>query len=150
MANPNYGEVALGTALPIFEQLKALLPSQGALEDLLRQDSSSALRGATARDQESLQRAGLGRSVAGAFSPGTRSLQFARALANEPSAFSKFLGGALGLASGALLPGLIGGKDPLQALLMQILGQGGGSGDSFAGSTSNLQFPSLTLPTGTF
>jgi hypothetical protein len=56
------------------------IPNLGVLQALLQRQSASALRGTVASDQERLMRAGLGRSVAGAFSPGTRSLQFNRDL----------------------------------------------------------------------
>ena len=52
----------------------------GAFQDLLRRDSAQGLRRAQFRDQDQLQRQGLGRSVAGAFSGGTRQNQFSQSL----------------------------------------------------------------------
>lgn len=56
------------------------IPNLGALQEMLRRDSSSGLRGAIGRDYESLGRMGLGRNVAGAFNPGTRGVQFNQSL----------------------------------------------------------------------
>lgn len=56
------------------------IPNIGALRALLQQESMAGARRATEQDALGLQRAGLGRSVAGAFAPGTRGLQFNRDL----------------------------------------------------------------------
>ena len=56
------------------------LPNIGALRQLLGRESASGLRAANAQDQQSLQRQGMGRSVAGAFSGGTRQGQFSQGL----------------------------------------------------------------------
>lgn len=77
----DFGQVQLQAALPIFRELQDLLPNPEVLEDILRQDFSTSLRGTLAAERESFERGGLGRSVAGAFSGGTRRLQHARALA---------------------------------------------------------------------
>lgn len=52
----------------------------GGFQDMLRRDSAQGLRRAQFRDQDQLQRQGLGRSVAGAFSGGTRQNQFSQSL----------------------------------------------------------------------
>lgn len=56
------------------------IPNIGALQALLREQSAAGLRRTNAQDLLGLQRSGMGRSVAGAFSPGTRGLQFNRDL----------------------------------------------------------------------
>jgi len=52
----------------------------GGFQDLLRRQSSQGLRAAQGGDQFRLNRAGLGRSVAGATSGGTRQQQFSQSL----------------------------------------------------------------------
>ena len=52
----------------------------GGFQDMLRRDSSQGLRAAQGGDQFQLNRAGLGRSVGGAFSGGTRQSQFTQSL----------------------------------------------------------------------
>jgi len=56
------------------------IPNLGALQALLQRENLSGLRRTQARDFQGLQRAGMSRSVAGAFAPGTRGLQFNRDL----------------------------------------------------------------------
>ena len=51
------------------------IPNMGALQELLKQQSASGLRQTNAQDMQGFQRAGMGRSVAGAFAPGTRGIQ---------------------------------------------------------------------------
>jgi hypothetical protein len=51
------------------------IPNIGALQNLLRQQSAAGLRRTNAQDLMGFQRAGLGRSVASAFAPGTRGIQ---------------------------------------------------------------------------
>lgn len=52
------------------------------LERMLGRQSAAGLRSAVQGDASSFRRAGLGRSVAGAFSPGTRGIQFNESLMN--------------------------------------------------------------------
>ena len=56
------------------------IQGMGALQDMLRRDSAAGARGATRSDLHGLQQAGMGRSVAGAFSGGARRSQFSRSL----------------------------------------------------------------------
>lgn len=51
------------------------IPNIGALQGQLQRQSALGARGASAQDLFQLNRMGMGRSVAGAFSPGTRQAQ---------------------------------------------------------------------------
>ena len=59
------------------------IPNIGALQNLLRQQSAAGLRRTNAQDLMGFQRAGLGRSVASAFAPGTRGIQANRNLMEQ-------------------------------------------------------------------
>ena len=61
------------------------IPNIGALQNLLRQQSAAGLRRTNAQDLMGFQRAGLGRSVASAFAPGTRGIQANQSLMCETS-----------------------------------------------------------------
>ena len=56
------------------------IPNLGALQELLKQQAAYGARASTASDLESLRKMGMGRSVAGAFSGGTRREQYNQSL----------------------------------------------------------------------
>ena len=56
------------------------IQNMDALQGLLQRNNATAMRGAMFDDRENLRRRGLGRSVAGAFSGGTRRNQFSQSL----------------------------------------------------------------------
>lgn len=145
------------------------IPNVGLEKQQIGERSQRGAQLAGAQDQFGLQRAGMGRSVAGAFSQGSRSASassdsarqiidlltqhgqlkgqqqlgllntfapIAYEEANKPSAFSKFLGGALGLAGQFGIPAL-GGGDQLQKMLMQAFGGSGGQPPRNAGAGAN-------------
>jgi hypothetical protein len=89
------------------------IPNIGALQELLKQQSASGLRQTQAQDWQGLQRAGMGRSVAGAFAPGTRGLQFNQDLmAQLQKLFSE--NAQMSQAQKAQILGMLSGA-PLQA-----------------------------------
>ena len=117
------------------------IPNMGALQALLGRQSEYGARRASAQDMFGLQRAGMGRSVAGAFSGGGRQAQFSQSLLDaltnlsakhgqlQGSQIASMLGVGLPIAhheatKPSWLSSLVGGGLGLGAQLLPMLGGG--------------------------